>query len=54
MVVTMTKLASIEFEFEYDDDLSDDEIREQFFDDLFMRLRVLIRKHSTTHLGKTT
>lgn len=31
----MTKLASIEFEFEYDDDLSDDEIREQFFDDLF-------------------
>ena len=33
--MTMTKLASIEFEFEYDDDLSDDEIWEQFFDDLF-------------------
>ena len=35
MVVVMTKLASIEFEFEYDDELTDDEIREQFFDDLF-------------------
>lgn len=31
----MTKLASIEFEFEYGDELSDDEIREQFVEDLF-------------------
>lgn len=33
--MTVTKIASIEFEFEYSDELTDDEIREQFFEDVF-------------------